>query len=193
MNSTLKPLVAVVTVVLLGGALAGCTDSEASPPETPSSSTSAPSSPPTTAQPTEPGIDEPTMPKEATQPGKAGVRAQVEFLIEMLNFAMLTGDVSGLRSIGKRCDGCQAYADLYAKTYQRGGAYEDAGWRVINQLIYPVEGKHYSFARIAVAPGRYRERTGADWERIGNREYRLRVVLDRTGDNWSITGLGDAS
>ena len=111
----------------------------------------------------------------------------------MLNFAMLTGDVTGLRTIGEKCDGCLAYADLYAKTYQRGGAYEDAEWSVVDQLIYPVEGLSYSLARIKVAPGRYRESEAADWEQIGDREYRLRVVLNRTGDRWLIKGLSDAS
>jgi hypothetical protein len=173
--------------------MTGCSGSKATPEAPPTSSaTSEPSSSATT-EPSQPAISVPSIPADARQPGKAGARAQVKFLIAHLNYSMLTGDTTMLRKISAACSGCKAYADLYETTYRRGGMFDDSTWTVASQLIYKVEDNYYSFVDIKAAPGTYRERGGAELEQIGKRKYRIRVVLAYSDGGWKITDLEDAS
>jgi hypothetical protein len=133
------------------------------------------------------------LPPSAREPGKPGAQAQVEHLVALLNYSMLTGETAPLRAASASCTGCQAYADLYEDTYSKGGMFEASTWTVTKQLIYQVKGKFFSFADISVAAGNYVAREGAESEHFGPRKYTIRVTLTRVGGGWRITGLRDAS
>jgi hypothetical protein len=172
--------------------MASCTGSEAKPESKPTTPAPAePQSQPTTKKPRAPAAL-PTRSAAALRPGKAGVRAQVDFLVETLNYAMLTGDGTPLREL-RECAGCIAYADLYEQTYNQGGMFRNSKWTVEDQLVYKVANNYYSFAEIQAEAGTYRERKGATVEEIGRQQYRIRVVLQDSDGGLTITGLEDAS
>jgi hypothetical protein len=196
MKSTLKPMVALVTVVLLGGALAGCTDSEASPPETPSSSTSAPSSPPTTAKPTEPvetAAEVPPVPAMALKPTKAGANSFVRYYIDLVNYARKTGNSAPLLDHAAGCQGCSNFADLYQRTYAADGYFRGAGWSVRTSI--PLDyGKDYQvLAVIDVASGKYRESAVAQVEKMREKELQFRFVVSRDSEGWLIHEMQSTS
>ncbi len=96
---------ATVVVALLTAFVAGCDEDDGPTSIPPSDSPSAPESseptePTTTATPTETGPVEPTLPTDAEEESKAGVKAFVTYYWDVINYATKTGDVRVAASIG---------------------------------------------------------------------------------------------
>ncbi len=95
-----------VAVLLL---LAGCngeSDGAEPTPTTQSSTTVGPTTGPTPTEPVEP-----TLPPEAEGSSPKAAKAFVGYYIELLNYAMVTGDTDAFRAAARGCGGCD---DVFA-------------------------------------------------------------------------------
>jgi hypothetical protein len=124
-------LLAVVAVGALG--LAGCQANPAPPPLESTSTSPTPSPSPTIAAP--------ALPAEAQGTSKAAAKAFVRHWIDVLNYAMNTGDTAELVDLADRsCSTCEAIANRIEDVYAAGGHLEGSGWRILT-LSY-LEGEH---------------------------------------------------
>jgi len=127
-----RAVAAMVVGGLVGGVVGGCSDESdgdvVATPVTPASPTPTPSTT-STPSPTEPsGSDspdpvEPSLPAAAEGDSVRSAKAFVRHYIELLNYAMTTGDTGRLREAADGCGGCDAYAELYEDDYADGGYY----------------------------------------------------------------------
>lgn len=103
----------VVATLLVAG---GCSADDPQPKVAPSEPASASTSPSPT------GPVEPTMPAAAKKHTAAGAEAFVEFYWEMVNYAQLTGDLSGLvRLSDPNCGACAGGLDFLRRIFNGGG------------------------------------------------------------------------
>lgn len=107
----------------------GCQSNAAPPPLESTSPSPTPSPSPTQAV-------APALPPEAEGTDEAAAKAFVRHYIELINYAMLTGDTSGLRALSSPvCSTCAAIVDRIDKVYGNGGHLEGAGWTPISLTI----------------------------------------------------------
>jgi hypothetical protein len=159
-------------------ALAGCQANPAPPPLASASTSPKPSPSPATAAP--------TLPAEAQGTSKAAAKAFVRHWIDVLNYAMSTGDTAGLVELADRsCSTCEAIADRIEDVYAGGGHLEGTGWR-IRTLSY-LEGENSKSplvsAGIEIAP----QAAYASAEATPSQSPRSRGHLDFSLD-WRPTG-----
>ncbi len=115
----------VVVAALL---LSGCSGEEPSADHPPPSS--PPTSPVTTTSPT-PTPEPPVLPAAARENTKAGAVAFADFYIDLVNYAMETGDVGVLRAVSdKSCASCQNFIAILSDVYSDGGSVEGGAWSV---------------------------------------------------------------
>jgi Family of unknown function (DUF6318) len=193
----------IAAAVVASGALSGCSDDEAEPPDsglpakselTESTQTSTPPSVtgPSSSDPTRSGREEPPLPAAAKAPGKAGARAFVAYYIRLLNYASWTGDTTALRARGRGCGGCVDYARLFEKTYQNGGWFKGGAWAPVPRTWFIASSGNRFFLAVHVnaAKGLQRPRRGADVTRFLADRYRLNFLLAPHGESWRMKTLG---
>ncbi len=142
-----------------------------------------------TDKPTKPPIAEPKLPISATKPTRQGAEAFVEYYVELLNYARVTGDITPLRSATRNCHGCSLFADLYKRTYQRGGSFRGLDWNFRSLVTYDVRDDYYTLATIKASAGTYFERADVEPEKFLETEYSYRFVSTLTGASWVMTGM----
>lgn len=105
--------------------LAGC---QGNPDPPPLESTSPSPSPSPTASPTS---SAPTLPPEAEGTSTAAAKAFVRHYVDVINYAMATGDVRLLRALSdSRCKSCVAVVSNIRTLYRSGGFLEGEGWEL---------------------------------------------------------------
>jgi Family of unknown function (DUF6318) len=193
----------IAAALLLGAGLAGCDgDNGGGPYDSglPSDDESTTASTPASTEPT--GTDDPstpappTIPEAATQSGRAGAKAFVEFYIDLENYAKDTGDVAPLRQYSHpECGGCGDYIRFYRDWYDRGGWFKD-GDRTITSFdrVVPTVPPNDMYVRISGIhkAGDYRERRGAPVMRARRESYTFLMWLLRDANGWRISGLDNA-
>ncbi|MGH3492840.1 MAG: DUF6318 family protein [Sciscionella sp.] len=118
--------------VVVAGAvlvLTGCQgDPAPSPPPTPSASSAAPSASPSPVAP--------TLPAAARGTSPAAAKAFVRYYFATINYAALSGDVSGLRSLSEPgCKSCNAIIKNITKVYGAGGYIQSENWEVRSVIV----------------------------------------------------------
>ena len=167
-------------------AVAGCS---ADPDDQPTQAT--PSSPSPTDDQTDPRanqVTEPTLPADAEGGSIRSAKAFVGYYIDLLNYAMVTGDTKSFRAVGQRnCGGCADYVDLFASTYDRGGFFKSRGWSLDRVLVGSRNGNQVQFTVTATAaPITFRERTGGQLKRSERDPLDFSLVLEKGEPAWSV-------
>ena len=167
-------------------AVAGCS---ADPDDQPTEAT--PSSPtPTDDQTKPPGnqVTEPTLPADAEGSSIRSAKAFVGYYIDLLNYAMVTGDTKTFRAAGQQnCGGCADYVDLFASTYERGGFFKSRGWSLDRVLLGSRSAKQVQFTVTATAaPITFRERGGGQLKRSKRDPLDFSLVLEKGGAAWAV-------
>jgi hypothetical protein len=128
-----RAAVAAVAALLVVG-LAAC-DDDPEVERDPDASASGTPIPPEASSPTEPtptGPVEPTLPAEAKEPTKAGAVAFVEYYWDVVSYALVTGDLRTLASLGgPGCSGCQGGVDFIKSIYSDGGSVQAGPYRLL--------------------------------------------------------------
>jgi hypothetical protein len=142
---TVRVAVAVVATSL---GLAGCQANPEPPPLEDAASTPSPSATPSTAAP--------SMPPEAEGTSKAAAKAFVRHYVDLVNYAMKSGDTRQLSDLSaSTCQACRAITDRIDEVYDNGGRLEGRGWRV-DALTYYAHaggpGERLVAAGIRIAP-----------------------------------------
>jgi hypothetical protein len=188
------------------GALSGCSDDEAEPPDsglpakselTESTQTSTPPSVtgPSSSDPTRSGREEPPLPAAAKAPGKAGARAFVAYYIRLLNYASHTGDGAPLLQYGPNCRLCKSQAKFAAKTYRRGGWFKGGDWRPDPRtwLVLPSGHGYFVAVNVDTASGRQLSKRGDEVTTFEADHLRISLLLRRSRPTWQVRRLGSPS
>jgi len=105
--------------------LGACTDDPA--PKEPTGTASATASRPA------PTATLPAMPDQAKEDTNSGAAAFVHYWVDVLNYAVATGDIDELSRISSPdCEGCQEYISAIREMYDRGGYHVGGEWSVEN-------------------------------------------------------------
>ncbi len=191
----------------LGAALAcvlvaaGCTSS--GPADRVASS--APSDSATPAQPSEsnpshaadshpePRSSAPTLPAAAEGDSVRSAEAFVRHYIELLNYAMTTGDTKAFRSASRDCEGCDRYAELFEEVTQAGGYSRTRGWSptylgVSRQAAFFTALVDVRAAKLRLKPSEEAKVQIADPDRYG-----LRLTIRRDDNTWSVHEFASTS
>jgi uncharacterized protein DUF6318 len=192
----------IAAAILAGGALSGCGDDDAEPPDSglPAKSELTGSTPTSTVpsvtgqsptDPTRSGRPEPTLPAAARAPGKAGAKAFVAYYIKLLNYAQHTGETNGLRRYGPSCHGCKVYARLAEKTYRNGGWFQGGAWTPDPRTWFVDQSGSGYFVAVSVdaAAGRQLPRKGGEVTRFLANTYRLNLQVEATNQGWQVARL----
>ncbi len=174
----------LIAVIALGGCSGSDATTDPTTTATPTTGPTSPTSPPTTTGPTEP-----VLPAAARKPGRSGAEAFVRYYIRLLNYAAHTGDTKTLRARSHDCRGCERYADLYTRTYRRGGAYFAGDWLPTSLVPYMLPSAVTVLVLVDAKPGSYRPRSGAAIRHYKADHYSLRFQLDRLNGQWSASRL----
>ena len=178
-------LITTITL-LLASALVGCTDSngtEPSPWPSPTGSTSASAR---TKTPTEP---EP--PELANAVDADGSRAFVTYWVELLNYAVATGETAQLRAISRDdCRACRAISKRIETTYQRGGTIETAGWKVVTMRLQTLSDV---VATVNIAKQSVRTSSTSSVKTFRASRVRFAFHLQYRRDRWVMREIGRLS
>ena len=120
------------SAVLLGCLLAGCSEDAPEPEPLPSpSSSSAPSAGPPESVSPSPDREPPTMPPEARGTSRAAAEAFARHYVDLINYAMHSGDTSPMRRAAQRaCSGCNVIAEAIDDVYGGSGRVVGGDWLV---------------------------------------------------------------
>jgi hypothetical protein len=121
------------SAVLLGCALAGCTDDAPEPEPLPSpAASSAPTASASASASPSPASGPPTMPPEARGTSRASAEAFVRHWVDSLNYSGPQGDTASLRRLSTAdCIDCDAIADAIDRVHDQGGSIAGRGWAVL--------------------------------------------------------------
>jgi hypothetical protein len=176
------------TAVLAAGAaaalLAGCQSNPAPPPldAAPSPTASSPSP--------SPSATPPAMPAEATGTSRAAAKAFVRHYIDMVNYAMATGDTGPLvQSSAEDCESCSAVAENISSLYRSGGRLEGKGWRVADLMILQKSSQDDAVVQVGVSvrpQKRFSGEPDATPERFKGGRQAMTFFLTRVSSGWSV-------
>lgn len=114
--------------------LAGC---QSNPEPPPLESASGSPSPSATESPTPAA---PTLPAEAKGTSEAAAKAFVRHWIEVLNYAMATGDTAPLSALSDPdCSSCAAVVERIESVYESDGSIVSNGWHVRSIQAVPMQ------------------------------------------------------
>jgi hypothetical protein len=134
-------LVALLLVAVLAGACTDNADPKPLPSPSPSPSPSAPSS--------STGPVAPTLPAEAKGKSAESAEAFSRYYVDVINYAMHTGDTSIIRSNATNaCSVCEVIAKAIDQAYEGGGHLEGRGWVV--KKVAPAVSTNGKSANVAV-------------------------------------------
>ena len=179
-------------------ALTSCSFGSEDEPATAASTASQPPSEPATqeGQPTRGSsadrLPEPVLPVQAQGTSVRSAEAFVEYYIDLLNYAMVTGDTKAFRAASRSCQGCERYADLFDATYARGGSARTNGWRVTESFGAPLSEYIRVIADIR-ASALVIEPAGASRpERYAADRYELTLDLRQGPAGWHVVNFSGA-
>ncbi len=164
--------------------VAGCT---ADPDDQPTAVT--PASPTPTDEQTEPGgnqVTEPTLPGAAEGSSIRSAKAFVGYYIDLLNYAMVTGDTKSFRAAARNCEGCDRYADLFDRTYGAGGSATTSGWKVTSSVATDVDSGTAVLADVSAGPITIQKTEDAEPKTFAADAYELRFKLGTRDDSWVV-------
>lgn len=119
---------AAAGLVVLSGALVGCSG-EAAPQGSPAPSTSVASSATPTA---------PTLPAEAKGTSPQAAEAFVRHYVDLINYSLRTLDGKPmLEASAESCELCKGFARIVADVERRNGRFEGGDWRIRELQIRP--------------------------------------------------------
>jgi len=186
----------------LGAALAcvlvaaGCTSRGPADAET----SSAPSGSATTEPATEPDPSDaadshpkprrsaPTLPAAAEGDSVRAAEAFVRHYIELLNYAMTTGDTKAFRAASRDCEGCDRYAELFEEQYDRGGSNKSRGWSVSRLFMTRAPDGLTALVTVKAAKLRYKKSKSARAVVYASSLYSVRLLLEMN-NGWRIALL----
>ena len=170
-------------IALLGCILAGCSDAASDDP------TTTPTESPTSSE-RDVIASVPTLPPAARKDTLKGAEAFIRHYIELRNYASNTGDTKEFRAASDSCSGCDKYAQLYEKTYAKGGFIRSAGWRTVAAQAFD-QRTSVAVLVTAAAPRMSFKRTAEDTKEIGRGgRYKLRFELKQHHGRWVVTEFG---
>lgn len=179
---------AVVALICATAVTTGCSDDPAEESASPVNSTGpTPTSqvePTTTPETTRPEQPEPTLPAAARGSTVRAAKAFVTYYIDLLNYAMTTGDTKAFRAASRNCEGCDRYADLFEEVADAGGSADSRGWS-INEISAIPRGSN-TIVLFNVRSSRVKSIPSSDSPAtvIPAAEYALRLVLGQTETTW---------
>ncbi len=165
-------------------AVAGCS---ADPDDQPTQAT--PASPTPTDDQTEPPgnqVTEPTLPAAVEGSSIQSAKAFVGYYIDLLNYAMVTGDTKSFRAAARNCEGCDRYADLFDRTYGAGGSATTGGWKVTSSVATDVDSGTAVLADVSAAPITIQKTKDAEPKTFAADAYELRFKLRTRDDSWVV-------
>lgn len=176
---------AVLGALALGAVvLSGCQANPEPPPIDTASSSPSPSPSPTDAAP--------TLPAEAQGTSEKAAKAFVRHYIDLVNFAMRTGDTSELASLSnEECSTCRAIVARIEEVYENGGRLEGHGWRVRTLTYLATGGKRTALvaAGIRISPQMAYVASDSAASHSPASRGNLDFSLSRTPSGWQVTGL----
>ena len=191
----LSGTLAFACLIALTGCSGGSEDEQpvtaASTADEPSTEPAQPESEPTQDPPAKSPV-EPVLPVQAQGQTVRSAEAFVEYYIDLLNYAMVTGDTKAFRAASRNCDGCDRYADLFERTYARGGSAQTQGWRVIGSFGAPLRDNVRVIADIRAAPLIIKPSGASQKECYAADAYELTLDLKQQLTAWHIVNLSGA-
>ena len=161
---------------------AGCS---ADPDDQPTEAT--PSSPTPTNDQTDPPVNqvtEPTLPAAAEGSSIRSAKAFVGYYIDLLNYAMVTGDTKAFRAAARNCEGCDRYADLFDRIEEAGGSAQTRGWEV-EEVAAARQGNATAVVfDVDAAAVKSKPRANAEPTHIPPAKFELRLLLAPVGSSW---------
>ena len=138
------------------------------------------------AGPSEP--QEPMLPAAARGDSVRSAKAFVEYYIDLLNYAMVSGDTEAFRAASMRgCGGCADYDGLISKTYDRGGFYRSRGWSLDRLLVGSTfESTVQIVVTATAAPVTFRNRKGDQLKRSTTEQINFSLLVTDRGAAWSV-------
>lgn len=175
---------AVLGVVLGAASLASCESNAAPPPlESPTPSPSATSRPTPAA---------PELPAEARGTTEASAKAFAEHYVDLINYAMNSGDVTALRALGdEACVSCRAISSNIDDTYSSGGKISSRGWLLQSVSVVPNQPAHRPILDLGIvmSPERIVRRTGAKQETFPGGKQPMTMYLRHAKGGWLVVRL----
>ena len=133
---------------------------------------------------------EPVLPAAAWGDSVRSAKAFVEYYIDLLNYAMVSGDTEAFRAASMPgCGGCADYVDFVNGIYADGGYYQTGGW---NDLRVVLSGRDSGllFAITATAPPvRYKLSRSAKARTTDGERFTFSVVLEEVKGQWSTSDI----
>ncbi len=174
--------------------LTGCSGpSEDAQPATAASTTTEPSNEPALPEsqasqgPPAERPAEPVLPVQAQGTSVRSAEAFVEYYIDLLNYAMVTGDTKAFRAASENCAGCEQYADLFDQVANKGGSAKTRGWTVDEIATSPRGEMMYVVFNARAARVLSKPSASASLALIPPATYALRLVLSRRHNGWKAT------
>ena len=178
--------VGLATACAIG--VAGCS---ADPDDQPTDAT--PASPTPTDDQTEPPgnqVTEPTLPADAEGGSIRSAKAFVGYYIDLLNYAMVTGDTKSFRAASQQsCSGCADYVDFVDGIYSDGGYYRTAGWRDLKILLGGQRDAVLFTVTATATPVRYRMSTNGQVKRSARERFDFAISVREVNDEWTAAGI----
>ena len=171
---------AVLALAVVAG---GCQSSAEPPPMTGTPTPSVSPSPTPTA---------PTLPAEARGTSTASAKAFVRHWIDVLNYAMRTGDTTGLDSLSAAdCESCLALIRNIEKPYAAGGYIKTRGWVLQSIFPVPLQPKKRPMFDLGLYLSRevVLERAGGTERTAAGGKQPMTIHLVWTNSAWQVTRL----
>lgn len=192
---------ALVGAVALGGAmaLAGCSgdpDDDAATAVTTAGSTPTVDEPTGSETPTgptgkpDPDPTEPVLPAAAEGTSVRSAKAFVHYYVDLLNYAMTTGDTDAFRAAARStCSGCHDYVDFVDDIYSDGGYYRTKGWRELRVLLGGQDEDLMFTVTATASPVRYRLSSSAQVKQSERERFDFTVSVREVRDRWLASGI----
>ena len=136
---------------------------------------------------------EPVLPAAAWGDSVRSAKAFVEYYIDLLNYAMVSGDTEAFRAASSNCEGCDRYAELFEQTHEGGGEAQTKGWAITYTSAHSVRKSVVALVEIDAARLVLKPSNNSAIETSPSESYSLKIDLKRTSGTWSVTNLGSTS
>ena len=177
-------------------ALTSCSFGSEDEPATAASTVSQPPSEPATqeGQPTRSSsadrLPEPVLPVQAQGTSVRSAEAFVEYYIDVLNHAMVTGDTKILRAASLNdCSGCTDYEQFIDRLHSAGGSYRSQGWHDLRILLGGREDGLLFTITATAAPVRYRMSSQAEVKESAVERFSFSMEVKKVSEAWAVSNI----
>jgi len=126
----------------------------------------------------------PTLPAAAEGDSVRAAEAFVRHYIELLNYAMTTGDTKAFRAASRDCEGCDRYAELFEEIAHAGGLAKTKGWSIDEIAVTMQTPAVFALFNVGSARVKSIPSKGSTPKIIPPDNYSLRLVLGNTHGEW---------